>query len=109
MKQYDPNKRPPFSFTYREMTGAQKLSLEKIEEARRLGWPLWERVLKNEESGMYVEGTYLAHAMTSIADEHGKPIVYSWELKMKLMDAMHARRNFPTPDDPFEQTQEVTR
>lgn len=101
MRQYDPNKRPPFSFTYREMAGAQKLTFEKLEEARRLGWPTWERWLKSSDGADYHEGTYLVHAMTCICGRDFQPIEYSWELKMKLCDAMAARRNFPTPDDYF--------
>jgi hypothetical protein len=100
MKTYDPNKRPNFSFTYRELAGAEKLTFEKLEEARRAGWPTWERWLGYGDDA-FCEGTYLVNCMTTISDRAGQPVIYSWELKMKLCDAMLARRNFPTPEDYF--------
>lgn len=107
MRQYDPNKRPPFSFTYGEIMGVTSLTIHKVDEARRLGWPTWEHWRKNSDNEDYLAGIYLVHECTCIADRALQPVIYSDEIKDKLRSARIARENFPLPGDPRYAHQEV--
>ena len=99
MRSFDPNVRPPFTFTYAQIAGRDGLSDEQVTEANGYGWPtiaVRDKVILLSCGWAAMKGQYAW-------DE------CPFDLKMKISDAAKARLNFPLPGDHNYVEQEVVK